>query len=70
MEKRAIGLVLTVLGIISLIIGGYTFVNHTGNTYNIKLIIATAVLGIVFFTAGINLVRSTKDTLKNNERVG
>lgn len=69
MEKRAIGLILTLLGAIALVVGGVTFVNHSGNVYNIKVIATSLVLGIIFFAAGISLVRSTKDTLKNNERV-
>lgn len=69
MEKRAIGLILTLLGAVALVVGGVTFVNHSGNVYNIKVIATSLVLGIIFFAAGISLVRSTKDTLKNNERV-
>ena len=69
MEKRAIGLLLTLLGIGGLIWGAVTFVNHSGNVYNLKVIITSGVLGIIFFFAGIGLVRSTKDTLKNDERV-
>ena len=69
MEKRAIGVILTLLGIIALIWGGVTFVNQTGNTYNVKVIVTCGILGIVFFFAGIGLVRSTKDTLKNDEHV-
>ena len=69
MEKRVIGIVLTLLGIIALIAGGITFVNHTGNNYNVKVMLTSGILGLIFFTAGIGIVRSTKDTLKNDERV-
>ena len=69
MEKRAIGLILTLLGVIALIFGAVTFVNHTGNVYNLKVIITCGILGVIFFFAGIGLVRGTKDTLKNDERV-
>lgn len=69
MEKRVLGIVLTLLGIIALIVGGVTFVNHTGNTYNFKVIVTAIVLGLIFFVAGISIVRTTKDTLKNDERV-
>jgi len=69
MEKRVIGVILTLLGIIALIWGAMTFVNHSGTTYNVKLIVTCGILGIVFFFAGIGLVRSTKDTIKNNEHI-
>jgi len=69
MEKRVIGVILTILGIIALIWGAMTFVNHSGTTYNVKLITTCCILGIVFFFAGIGLVRSTKDTIKNNEHI-
>jgi uncharacterized membrane protein len=69
MEKRMIGFILTLLGIVALIFGGVTFINHTGNTYNVKVIATCGILGAIFFFAGIGLVRSTKDTLKNDEHV-
>jgi len=69
MEKRGIGLLLTILGIVALIWGGVTFVNHSGNVYNIKVITTCGILGVVFFFAGIGLIRSTKDTIKNDEHV-
>ncbi len=69
MEKRALGLILTLAGIIALCICGFTFVSHTGNVYNVKMMVACGILGAVFFAAGIGLVRSTKDTISNNEHV-
>lgn len=70
MEKRAIGVILTILGLVALIYAGFTFVNHTGNTYNLKVIGTCGILGLIFFSAGIGLIRTTKDTLKNDEHVG
>jgi uncharacterized membrane protein len=69
MEKRVIGVVLTILGIMGLIMGAYYFINHTGNLYNIKLICVFGILGIIFFIAGIGLVSGTKDVIRKNERV-
>ena len=69
MEKRAIGVILTLLGVIGLSIGAYNFINHGGSTYNVKVITTCLILGIIFFTSGIGLIRSTKDTLKNDEHV-
>lgn len=69
MEKRIIGVVLTLLGVLGLIMGAATFVNHRGDTYNIKLIAVYSVLGLIFFMAGIGLIRSTRDIAKNNEHI-
>ena len=69
MEKRAIGMILTLLGIVGLIWGAVTFVNHTGNTYNMKVIITSGVLGLIFFFAGIGLVRGTTDVMKKDEHI-
>jgi len=69
MEKRALGVILTLLGIAGLVMGALNFVNHSGGTYNFKVITVCIILGFVFFTAGIGLVRSTKDTISNNEHV-
>jgi len=69
MEKRAIGVILTLLGVVALIIGAYNFINHGGTNYNVKIITTCLVLGLVFFVSGIGLVRSTKDVMKNDEHV-
>jgi len=69
MEKRALGMILTLLGIAGLIIAAYNFINHAGNVYNVKVITTCIILGAIFFFAGIGLIRSTKDTLRNDEHV-
>ena len=69
MEKRVIGIILTLLGALVLIFGAVMFINHTGNVYNIKVICTCGILGAVFFFAGIGIVRNTKDTLNKDERV-
>ena len=61
MEKRVLGIILSLLGIIGLIYAGISFLNGTGATRNIKAIIFSGVLGAIFFSAGIGLVRNTKD---------
>lgn len=61
MEKKAFGIILTVLGIVGLILFAYYFVNGTSGSKNIKAVIVYAVLGAVFFFAGIGLIRTTKD---------
>lgn len=61
MEKRILGIILSVLGVIGLIYAGITFMNGSGGTRNIKTIIFTGVLGIIFFSSGIGLIKNTKD---------
>ena len=61
MEKRILGICLSVLGIIGLIYAGLHFVNGTSGTRSVKMILFSGVLGAVFFFAGIGLVRNTSD---------
>lgn len=61
MEKRMLGIILAVLGIIGLIYAGASFMNGSGGTRNIKSIVVFGVLGAIFFAAGIGLVRNTSD---------
>ena len=59
--KRIFGALLTLLGIGGLIYAAVMFVNTSGGTRDIKTLSISAILGIVFFIAGISLVRTTKD---------
>jgi hypothetical protein len=61
MEKRVIGILLTVLGIAGLIAAGYYFMRGGESTVAIKSIAMYGILGFIFFLAGVGLVRSTKD---------
>lgn len=61
MEKRVLGIILSVLGIAGLIYAGVNFLNGGTDQRNIKEIIFSGILGAIFFYAGISLVRSTKD---------
>lgn len=56
--KRIFGTLLTILGIVALIYTAMSFVQHTGDS---RFIIVWGILGIVFFIAGIGLIRTTKD---------
>lgn len=60
MEKRILGIILSLLGIAGLILAGYNFMNGSG-TRNIKEIVLYGVLGAIFFFAGIGLIRNTRD---------
>ena len=59
--KRVFGGLLTVLGIIGLIYSGVLFVNTSGGTHATKALVIYSILGLLFFFAGISLVRTTKD---------
>jgi hypothetical protein len=61
MEKRLLGIILSVLGVIGLVLAGFNFINNDMGTKSIKVILLYALLGAVFFFAGISLVRNTKD---------
>ena len=61
MEKRLLGIILSVLGIVGLIYAGVSFMNGGSGIKNVKTIIFTGVLGAIFFFAGITLISNTKD---------
>ncbi|CAN5498603.1 hypothetical protein BH11BAC5_BH11BAC5_22650 [soil metagenome] len=61
MEKRIIGIILTLLGVIGLITAGYYFMNSGAGVRNVKTIVMYGLLGIIFFGAGIGLIRNTSD---------
>jgi hypothetical protein len=59
--KRIFGAILTILGTGGLIYAAVLFVTGTGGTRDIKSLVIYGVLGLIFFIAGISLVRTTKD---------
>lgn len=59
--KRIFGAVLTILGIIGLIYVAILFVNTSGGTTDIKALVIFGVVGLIFFVAGIGLIKTTKD---------
>jgi uncharacterized membrane protein len=59
--KRTFGFILTLLGIIGLIYAAILFVNTGGNARDVKSIATFGILGLIFFIAGIGLVRNTRD---------
>ncbi|MDQ3046714.1 MAG: hypothetical protein M3R27_04130 [Bacteroidota bacterium] len=59
--KRIFGTILTFLGIGGLIYSAVLFANTTGGTKDVKSIVIYSVLGLLFFIAGMSLVRTTKD---------
>lgn len=61
MEKRILGILLTLLGIIGLIAAAFYFMNGGEGNRSLKSIVIFGVLGAIFFFAGIGLIRNTKD---------
>ena len=59
--KRIFGALLTSLGIGGLIYPAVLFVNTSGSIYSVKSFVIFGVLGLIFFIAGIGLIRTTKD---------
>lgn len=59
--KRIFGAILTILGIVSLMYAAYTFVNTAEADRNMKAAAIYGILGLIFFIAGIGLIRTTKD---------
>jgi uncharacterized membrane protein len=59
--KRIFGGLLTVLGIGSLIYAAVLFVNNSTGTRDLKALVIYGILGLIFFIAGISLIRTTKD---------
>jgi hypothetical protein len=61
MEKRVFGIILTVLGVAGLILAGIYFIRNVNNNHSIREILVYGILGLLFFVAGISLIRTTKD---------
>lgn len=59
--KRLFGGLLTILGIIGLIYTAVVFANTGGSGRDVRSLIIFGILGVVFFMAGIALVKTTKD---------
>jgi uncharacterized membrane protein len=59
--KRIFGAVLTILGIAGLIYAAVLFAMSSSGARNIKALIIYGILGLIFFIAGIGLIRTTKD---------
>lgn len=61
MEKRILGIILSLLGVVGLILSAVNFMNSSGAARSVKTIVVFAILGAVFFFAGIGLIRNTSD---------
>ena len=56
--KRIFGTVLSILGIIGIIYAGWSFIQ---SSQNLKTLTVAGIIGVIFFIAGIGLVKNTKD---------
>ena len=61
MEKRILGIILSIIGVIGLILAAIGFVNGGSSGRSIRMIIIYSILGAIFFFAGIALVKNTSD---------
>lgn len=61
MEKRILGVVLSLLGIIGLILAAVRFASGSAAGQGIRFTIVALVLGGIFFFSGIGLVKNTND---------
>jgi len=61
MEKRVLGIILSLMGVAGLIMAGVKFINVNWTSRNIKEVIIYSILGAIFFFAGVTLVKNTKD---------
>jgi uncharacterized membrane protein len=61
MEKRLLGIILSIVGIIGLIFAAVKIVNGSSGNKSIKEIVVYGLLGAIFFFAGIGLIKSTQD---------
>jgi hypothetical protein len=50
MEKRLLGIILSILGIIGLIIAAVNFINGGSGSHHFRAILAYGILGVLFFT--------------------
>jgi hypothetical protein len=61
MEKRILGIILSILGILGLILAAVLFANGGEGARHTRSIVVYGILGVIFFFAGIGLVRNTND---------
>jgi hypothetical protein len=59
--KRIFGALLTTLGIAGLIYAAVLFVNTADGERAIQALIIYSLIGLIFFIAGISLIRTTND---------
>jgi len=61
MEKRILGIILSIIGVAGLILAAVRFANGVSGGQSIRMIFVYAILGAIFFFSGIGLIKNTKD---------
>ena len=61
MEKRILGVVLSILGVLGLIFAAVRFASGGTASHGVRLTIISLILGVLFFFSGISLVKNTND---------
>jgi hypothetical protein len=61
MEKRFLGITLSILGVAGLIFAAANFINGGSGAHHVRQIVGYGVLGLIFFAAGVSLLRTTRD---------
>lgn len=59
--KKIFGTILTLLGIAGLLYAAVSLVNKAAGVHNVKEIVIYGILGLIFFFAGVGLIRTTTD---------
>jgi hypothetical protein len=67
MEKKVFGIIMTILGLTGFLMAAYNFVSgSTEPNHSVLSFTIYSVLGLLFFFAGIGLIRSEGDLTKRN----
>ena len=61
MEKRILGIILSIIGVVGLILAAVRFANGGSGGQSVRMITIYAILGAIFFFSGIGLIKNTKD---------
>lgn len=61
MEKRILGIILSILGVVGLILAAVRFANGASGNQGIRMTVVYTILGAIFFFSGIGLIKNTKD---------
>lgn len=59
--KQILGGLLTIIGIVGIAYSAILFMNGTSGKHDVKSLIVYAILGFVFFGAGIKLVQTLRE---------
>ncbi len=59
--KRIFGSLLTLLGILAIIYAAFQYMDFQGGNKNLRSLAIYGIVGLLFFLAGLSLIRTTKD---------